>query len=233
MRQIFLYGALAEKYGRVFRLRANTVGAVVKLLEANFPGFQKNIISGQYRVVAGKSVDDEKGIAFDNALVRQGLNLGSKDLHIMPVPAGAGGNTFRIVLGVALIAASFYFAPGLAMQGAMADGSVMGGTAGTDWAATAFTLPVFGAVHFSSIALLGASLILGGVSGLLTPTPSSLSPADQRVSFIFNGAVNTVTQGGPVPVLYGRMMVGSVVISAGITVEQISQNTDGLVLPTG
>ncbi len=232
MRNIYLYGELAEKYGKVFRLRANTIGAAVKLLEANFPGFQKNIISGRFRVVAGKSVEDENGINFDNELVRSRLNLGSKDLHIMPVPAGAGGNTFRIVLGVALIAAAFYFAPGIPLQGAMADGSVMGGTAGTSWGATAFSLPVFGAVHYSSIALLGASLILGGVSGLLTPKISS-SSADQRASFIFNGAANTVQQGGPVPVVYGRMMVGSTVISAGITVEQISINTNGWLLPNG
>ena len=33
---------------------------------------------------------------------------------------------------------------------------------------------------------------------------------------IFNGSVNTVGQGHPVPVGYGRLRVGSCVISAGI-----------------
>jgi len=40
-------------------------------------------------------------------------------------------------------------------------------------------------------------------------------------SYVFNGAVNTTAQGHPVPVGYGRMIVGSAVISAGIDVDEI------------
>ena len=73
---------------------------------------------------------------------------------------------------------------------------------------------------------IGTSLALGGVAQLLTPTPTlSLgtdSPNDPRKSYSFSGIQNTSRQGTPVPIVYGEMLVGSVVISAGIDVDQVS-----------
>lgn len=213
MRQLFLYGDLAEQYGPCFTIRANTVASAVRLMEANFKGkFMRGIIDGTYRVIAGNSIDDEHAIHFDNELVRKGLNLGSKDLHIIPVPAGSGG-FFRVVLGVALIAAAFYFAP--AVVGAAGPTLGMGTSLGIGFGLT-----------YSSVAMFGLSLALGGISQLLTPVAkvgnySSRESADERPSYLFNGAVNTVEQGGPVPVIYGRMRTGSVVISGGIKSEDI------------
>ncbi|NBT52728.1 MAG: tail assembly protein, partial [Marivivens sp.] len=96
----------------------------------------------------------------------------------------------------------------------------------------------------SAVGYIGTSLILGGTAQLLSPTISdspgsfgttspsrarardSFTPenneiADNRASYIFNGAENLTAQGNPVPILYGRMRVGSVVISAGLSVEDI------------
>ncbi|MDT8372133.1 MAG: tail assembly protein [Gammaproteobacteria bacterium] len=71
----------------------------------------------------------------------------------------------------------------------------------------------------------GKSLILSGVAQLLfTPQQSQQEIAERpenRPSFFFNGAVNTTRQGNAVPVCYGRMVVGSQVISSGLSVEQI------------
>ena len=69
----------------------------------------------------------------------------------------------------------------------------------------------------------GASLVVGGVIQMLTPTPSLDRDRDgpnNRPSYNFNGPVNTSAQGNPVPVLYGRMMVGSYVVSGGIYNEE-------------
>lgn len=212
-RKVYLYGKLANEFGPEFELEANSIGDVVRLLEANYPNkFMRIVRDGQYRVTAGKTIDN--GVHFDNDTLK--LNLGSKDLHIMPVPEGSGGNGFfKIVLGVALIAAAFAFAP--AVVGAL------GPTQGLGTAA--FSIGSF-SVSYGSIALFGASLVLQGISALLTPTPSTgdysqREQADERPSFLFNGPVNTVEQGGVVPVIYGRSMTGSVLISAGINAEQI------------
>ena len=39
-------------------------------------------------------------------------------------------------------------------------------------------------------------------------------------SYLFNGAVNTTAQGHPVPIGYGRLIVGSAVISASIVTTE-------------
>ncbi|MEG3081308.1 hypothetical protein R3F64_15700 [Halomonas sp. 5021] len=71
----------------------------------------------------------------------------------------------------------------------------------------------------------GAGMVLNGVTQMTTSVPGSdynerESPAE-RPSFLFDGPVNTSTQGLPVPVIYGRARVGSVVISAGMTAEEL------------
>ena len=72
---------------------------------------------------------------------------------------------------------------------------------------------------------LGASLTLGGVAQLLTPTPKVPQGADNqddpRKSYSFSGIQNTSRAGTPVPIVYGETLVGSVVISAGIDTVQV------------
>ncbi|MGY2398772.1 tail assembly protein [Pseudomonas sp. SDO5271_S396] len=68
----------------------------------------------------------------------------------------------------------------------------------------------------------GLALTAGGVIQMLSPQAKGLGTQDgpnNRPSYSFNGPVNTSVQGNPVPLLYGRMIVGSAVISAGIYSE--------------
>ena len=66
--------------------------------------------------------------------------------------------------------------------------------------------------------MMGASLAFTGVSQLLAKTPD-LAAAQQDGSFIFAGYVNTAAQGGPIPVGYGELIVGSTVVSSGLKVK--------------
>ncbi len=72
---------------------------------------------------------------------------------------------------------------------------------------------------------VGAGLALGGVAQMLTGVTSTSdyqeSSADERSSFLFDGPTNTSTQGLPVPLIYGKMLTGSAVVSAGMTTEQL------------
>ena len=61
---------------------------------------------------------------------------------------------------------------------------------------------------------LGTQLTIGGVGALLTPTPKDV---EETNNYSFNGPVNTIRQGVPVPICYGQLMVGSSVISSGIS----------------
>lgn len=130
-------------------------------------------------------------------------DVGEDDIHhpvsekesIRIIPVVAGGSGFgRVLAGVALVGLSL-----------------------------AFPAAPLGLATLS--ANVGYSLIISGVASMIfTPQTSDLDTAERpenRPSFFFNGAVNTTRQGNSVPVCYGRMVVGSQVISSGFSVEQI------------
>jgi predicted phage tail protein len=120
---------------------------------------------------------------------------GQQEIKIVPVMAGAGA-TARIIAGIALVALAL-FVP-LVAFGIVLNGAVLG---------------------------IGASLVIGGVAQLLTPTPKIPTGPDTqndpRKSYSFSGVQNTSRQGVPVPIVYGETIVGSVVISAGIDTVQV------------
>jgi predicted phage tail protein len=128
---------------------------------------------------------------------------GQQEIKIVPVMAGAGA-TGRIIAGIALIAFALLFAPGAALAGG---------------------LITLGSAAVPIIIGIGASLVLGGVAQLLTPTPKvpqgSDGQDDPRKSYSFSGIQNVSRQGVPVPIVYGETIVGSVVISAGIDTVQV------------
>ena len=156
----------------------------------------------------------------------------SQTIKIVPVLGGAGGGVGKVLAGVALVAAAIVFAPaGAAVLG-------IGGAGGGLGAAGAAGFLTLGAAN--AIGAVGVSLILGGVAQLLSPTPQigDFGPAslnggrgrnqttqatelDPQESYSFSGIQNTSRQGTPVPVVYGETIVGSVVISAGIDVDDI------------
>ena len=130
-------------------------------------------------------------------------------LVIAPVVTGAGGNGMgigQILLGVALIGLAFIPGVGTATAAAIAKGAAAGFTSvGT---------ALFG---------LGASLVLTGIAGLISPTVQTpTSDTKKKESFIFDRAAELTTQGYPVPLLYGRYLIDAgLIVSSSITTEQI------------
>ena len=75
-----------------------------------------------------------------------------------------------------------------------------------------------------SMVYLGASLVLSGVSEMLFPLPKPKefkSEQDPQLSFSFSGTQNTSRAGTPVPIVYGEIVTGSVVISGAIDTQQV------------
>lgn len=69
---------------------------------------------------------------------------------------------------------------------------------------------------------MGASLMIGGLVELLSPRPKKQNnTSDDGASYYFNGPVNTTAQGVPVPLVYGRCLVGSQAVSASVTIDQL------------
>lgn len=69
----------------------------------------------------------------------------------------------------------------------------------------------------------GLALTLGGVIQMLTPVPKLKAGEDKtknNASYVFSGPINVAAQGNPVPVGYGRLIIGSAVISAGLSTSE-------------
>ena len=124
------------------------------------------------------------------------LKVGPGPIHIVPAISGSkSSGIFQIILGVAMIGAAVILGPA--------------GGIGLGWISSGMEL---------GLVMMGSLMILGGIAALLSPTP------DQHNSYLFNGALNTMVQGGPVPVIYGTMMAGSTIVSSGLSNAQLLDN---------
>ena len=81
-----------------------------------------------------------------------------------------------------------------------------------------------GAFVAKAVTYVGAALVLSGVSDMLFPVPKPKefsSEQDPRLSFSFSGTQQTSRAGTPVPICYGEIFTGSVVISGAIDTQQV------------
>jgi predicted phage tail protein len=177
------------------------------VLDTNSPAEAMRYLRSQFPTIAAYLANAKaRGIGFAVFRGKENLKVeqlhepvGNDDIRIAPILMGSkNGGVFQIVLGAVLIALSFV--PGFQ-------------------AAAPYLMST------------GIAMIAGGVIQLLTPVPKGGKGQDRpenAPSYVFSGAVNTQAQGNPVPLLYGRMIVGSAVISAGINAEDYAPATSGV-----
>lgn len=214
LRQVYLYGRLADRFGAYpVNVDINSPIDAVRALNVLKPGFRQELRQGEYHVLI-KNGDRY----FDIGEEDLSLQLGnSSEVHIVPVIAGSKGRgaaVLKIILGVALVAGAFFLAP--AMVGAA------GGLG-----ATAFAVAGMG-VTYGQIAMIGLGIAVSGVSALLAPNVKSKDTKDDSSNIVTPGE-NVGEQGSCVPLVIGRYLVGSVVMSVGLVTEQVG--TDGLSYP--
>lgn len=185
MRTILLYGELRKRFGKLHRLDVSTVAEAVRAMSVNFPGFESFLRAADncgmgFKIITGNSpIKDECHVSYP---------LGESDhIKFVPILAGAGDGTFKIIAGAALIA--------------------IGLTTG-----------------LAPLTYLGAGLVLGGVSQMLSASPVISTQEKQpdnaiKNSYLFTGPVNNTRQGRGIPIGYGRMMVGSITVTSGISYE--------------
>lgn len=206
MAKVYLYGALKQRYGRVFEFDASTPAECVRALSANLEGFRAALVGHDagFVIRAGRE---------PLALGEVGNPLGKRSFHLVQLVAGAEkGAVGQILTGIAIVVASSYtFGAAAAAAGS--------GASATAW----------GAAHTFATSL-GMSMVIGGVSGLLAQNPTGAGASERggNPSYLFSGARNTYGQGHPVPLLYGRLRVGGACVSASIaTVDRSPVAQDG------
>lgn len=196
---ITLHGILGEQVGKNWNIQIKSVSEAIHAI---------NILSGQ-KLYKQLRENDEKNIKYkvlvNNNLIEPDKELKPDEIEsirnsefciekkideidIVPVLEGAGGDnggTFAIIAGVLLIIA------GILIIGVAA--------------------PIGAALIIG-----GVGLIAAGVYTLLSKPPEfeDFREKSERISYLFNGPTNVSREGGPVPVAYGRLIVGSQVASA-------------------
>ena len=195
LRKVKLYGELADFVGhKELEAVINSTADAIRFLVSNFPKLEEHMSQRYYKVLVDDYEIGEEDIQNP---------IGQSDISIVPVIAGSGGGLGKTLLGVALIGLAF------AVPGSIAftKEGIIGG---------ALSKGLFG---------IGAALTLTGVSEMLFPLPDLpdfSNEEDPRISFSFSGVQNTSRAGTSHPIVYGEIVTGSVVISAGIDTNQVS-----------
>ena len=210
MKVVKVYAALRKRLGQCrFEFDVATPAQAIKALCVNFPGLDKWLIDSEqdgvgYRVTVSKEKATEENVA---SLL---MPFSDREVFsITPVIAGAGRGTGQILLGAALIAVAIanpFAGVGLVKGAGVGFSAVAGG----------------GFAAFAGN--LGIALVLGGIAQAISPQPELDSTVDESVqleSFTFSNVVNTSRQGMPCPIAYGRLFVGSAVLSSGLDVDQV------------
>ena len=200
LKKVKLYGELADFVGhKEFDAVINSSADAVKFLVTNFPQLEGHMNDRYYKVI----VND-----YDIGEDELHNPIGSEGVSIVPVISGSGG-LGRTLLGVAMIGLAF------AMPGAVFSG--MGFTAKAGFSG-----------FQAAIGNIGIALTLQGVTQMLFPMPQMRefsNEEDPRISFSFSGVQNTDRAGTSIPLCYGEIVTGSVVISAGIDTQQVVAGT--------
>jgi len=199
LRTVRLYGELAEFVGhKELDAVINSTADAMRFLVSNFPKLEAHMADRYYQVLVDDYEIGEEDIQNP---------IGQSDISIVPVITGAGGETRKLLLGAALIGVGIFSGgTGFALNATQGFGFFGGGLA-------------------AQAANLGVGLTLIGVNELLFPLPKPKDFSDEqdpRISFSFSGVQNTSRAGTRHPIVYGEIITGSVVISAGIDTNQVS-----------
>lgn len=199
MTTVKLYGHLGQAFGREHQYAVRTPAEAMRALMATLPGFRAYLIKHSapgYKVLTAEGAQTLDTMSYPAGGI----------IRIVPVVAGAGKGFTSLLLGVVLVGVGLFLTGGTAL------------TLSAAWAGGASTTIGFFATN------IGIALALGGIAQMLSPQArtESYEAGENKPGYMFNGAINTSAQGNPLALCYGRMRVGSQVISAGINTEHIA-----------
>jgi predicted phage tail protein len=196
MTNIIVHGILAKEFRSHFKFAIRKPQEIFDAISCICPQFRNRLVELTNQgihyslLIDGKKVESEA----DLRIAKDGQTI-----DLIPTICGAGSSGGIIaIIAVGILTAGV----GLAAAGA---------TAG-------FLGAISGAAGF--IQSVGIGLIGMGIQAALAPKPNMERPSSDvsaaKQSFNFSSKANVAEQGIPVPVGYGRLRIGSVVIQSSI-----------------
>jgi predicted phage tail protein len=203
MVKVILHGKLGEEIGSDWDLEVNSVSEALRAIDINTKKLRRWLIDNKdsfsYEILVNHNnlFSEDPNLKTLEDIKKSELCIDFKDklktIDIIPAIIGASFITkpiTKILIGAA------------AVIGAIALGVF-----------TPFLLPAV------ALGIAGLGLIAAGTSQLLSKPPPNVPFTAQQVdpingteggatSYLFNGPVNTVGEGGPIPVGYGELLIG-------------------------
>lgn len=199
---VILGGPLGKKYGRRFEFMLHRPIDAIKALHCNFPDFVETMQGYADKGMEFRITDLSNGrrdLSLDESTT---LNR-PKVLRLAPVVAGASEQTAKANTQLAIAAVL-----------AVAAIALSGGTA-APWVVQA-------------MAAMAVSFAIQGALGHYAAHQSKKNKNEQKEknpSNLFSSQENVTEAGGPVPVGYGEMMIGSAVIGVAYEVYDMPLNS--------
>ena len=196
-RKIYLEGELGAKFGKEFTMNVSSFSEVFRCLECNFSNFRQYLIS-----CAENNVGFVCEVAGNplNSEAELLLEYGEGDMVISAIPAGSKSAAAKILAAIAIAIVVFNPALlGLSETFFIAEG----------------VLTVKGAIALG----VATNLALAGIQQIMAPDPSV---DDQDQSYLFQGSGQTIVEGDPVPLLYGKLRVPGRPISLQVRNERLN-----------
>lgn len=186
LKTIKLYGILGKKFGKQFKLDVANTREAMRALSAQIPGFEKFMLHAHEQGLCFAVFQDQHNIEYAELDMKTEASV----IKIVPRVIGAGGDNggvLNTILGAVLV--------------------VIGAVA-----------VAYGQAWGANLIGMGIGMMVGGIAQMLMPKVDNTQDNNQdgnKANFGFGGAVTTVAQGNPVPVLRGRREIGGFVLSAG------------------
>lgn len=185
LKTIKLYGILAKRFGEEFRLDVENTREAMRALSVQVPGFEHFMLHAHEQGLEFAVFQDKQNISETEL----DMSTSAKVVKVVPKVKGAGG-AVQTILGAVLVVVGV-----LVTVGTLGGGAALG----------------------AGLIGAGAGMMVGGIAMMLMP---KIENQDQnqdgnKANKGFGGAVTTVAQGNPVPVLYGQREVGGFIASAG------------------
>ena len=198
LKKIKVYGTLRKFLGQAeFEVDLNTPKEAISFLVCNFKGIEKHMAEQFYTIQVGARVITEDLLNFRS----------QDDIKIIPV---VHGNIINFIIGAGL--------------------KFLGGSVGK----TLLGSKLLATVASTALTTIGTSMIIDGVTSMLTPQQDtrspvsggqdSIDPAALASNYSFTGLTNISNAGIPVNLVYGEILVGSIVVSNGVDTVQVEGN---------
>lgn len=194
-RKVYLEGEIGEKFGKEFTMDVNSFAEAIRCLDCNFSTFRKYMIESENRGIGFVCEVAGSPVKDERELL---LEHGEGDLVISAVPSGSKKGV-KVIVGVILMVIAYNIDPSGASSAKIA--SLMKGAQSVLYA-------------------VGANLTVTGVAEMMAPDPSVDN--DQDESYLFQGTGQTLIEGDPVPLLYGKLRVPGRPISLQVRNERLN-----------